>query len=388
MRDRVKEVTQKEQPLMRIAMLGHKRIPSREGGIEIVVEELAVRMAAMGHEVTCYNRRGHHVSGKMFDAAKCKEYKGVQLRSVPTIDAKGFSAMSSSAFAALFAAFGAYDVVHFHAEGPCAMLWLPKLLRKKCVATIHGLDHRAPKWGRLSSAYIKWGGKCAAKYADELIVLNKSIQQYFVEQYHRETTLMSNGVSAPVHRAADQIRSRFGLEHKRYVLYLGRIVPGKGIEYLIEAFKECHTDMKLVIAGGASDSQAYMSNLREQTRENENIVFTDFVEGVTLQELYGNAYLYVLPSDSEGMPLSLLEAMSYGNCCLTSDIAGCTEVLAGHGVTFEKGNVADLREKLQRLLDVPDEVDKYGADAAAYILNRYSWDEVAERTLRLYQNIR
>ena len=123
-----------------IAMLGHKRIPSREGGVEIVVEELATRMVEQGHRVTCYNRSGHHVSGKEFDSQNLREYQGVRLKTVLTIDVKGLAAMTSSVFASLKAAFGRYDVVHFHAEGPCAMLWLPKLFGKRCVATIHGLD--------------------------------------------------------------------------------------------------------------------------------------------------------------------------------------------------------------------------------------------------------
>lgn len=126
---------------LNIAMLGHKRIPSREGGIEIVVEELSTRMVKLGNNVTCYNRKGHHVSGKEFDSGntgKMKEYKGVKIKEVFTIDKKGLAAMSSSMFAALHAAFGQYDVVHFHAEGPCAMLWLPKLFGKRCIATVHG----------------------------------------------------------------------------------------------------------------------------------------------------------------------------------------------------------------------------------------------------------
>ena len=122
---------------LKIAVLGHKTIPSRQGGIEIVVEELTVRMAKLGHKITVYNRSGHHVSGKEFDGKKLKEYKGIRMKYVPTIDKKGLAAMSASFFAAVAAAFGKYDVVHFHAEGPCAVLWLPKLFGKRCIATVH-----------------------------------------------------------------------------------------------------------------------------------------------------------------------------------------------------------------------------------------------------------
>jgi glycosyltransferase involved in cell wall biosynthesis len=163
---------------LRIAMLGHKRVPSREGGVEIVVEALAVRMAALGHHVTCFNRGGHHVSGKAFDRAVIKNYQGVRIKTVPTIDRKGLSAVTSSFFAALRAAFGRYDIVHFHAEGPSAMLWLPKLMGKRCVVTVHGLDWARDKWkGGFASRYIRFGEREAARRADAIIVLSKSVQE-------------------------------------------------------------------------------------------------------------------------------------------------------------------------------------------------------------------
>ena len=162
---------------LRIAMLGHKRIPSREGGVEIVVSELATRMAEMGHEVTCYNRRGHHVSGEEFDSESLSEFNGVKIKSVFTVQKGGLAAVTSSFFAAIKAAFGKYDVVHFHAEGPCAMLWLPKLFGKRCIATIHGLDHQRAKWGRFASFYIKFGEKCAVRFADEIIVLSENVKE-------------------------------------------------------------------------------------------------------------------------------------------------------------------------------------------------------------------
>lgn len=190
----------KDKKSLSIAMLGHKRIPSREGGIEIVVEELATRMVTLGHKVTCYNRSGHHVSGKDFDSGKRKAYKGVRLKSVLTLDKKGLAAMTASVSGAICAAFGKYDVVHFHAEGPCAMLWLPKLFGKRCIATVHGLDHQRAKWGKLASTYIMMGEKCAVKFADEIIVLSKGVQDYFKETYGRETKFIPNGVNRPVIR--------------------------------------------------------------------------------------------------------------------------------------------------------------------------------------------
>ncbi len=369
-----------------IAMLGHKRIPSREGGIEVVVEELSVRMAALGHHVTCYNRGGHHVSGKSYDTKNVNSYKGIRLKTVLTLDRKGLAAMTASFFAALRCAFGKYDVVHFHAEGPCAMIWLPKLFGKRCITTIHGLDHQRAKWGRFASAYIMLGEKCAVKFADEIIVLSRGVQEYFLKTYHRDTVLIPNGVTRPACEPAELITEKFGLTKDSYFLYLGRLVPEKGITYLIKAFKNVKTDKKLVIAGGSSDTETYAAELKELAKDDNRILFTGFVQGKMLNELYSNAYVYVLPSDLEGMPLSLLEAMSYGNCCLVSDIPECTEVVEDKAAVFKKGNCTDLADSLQALQDFPKTVMDYKTKAADYICSRYNWDKVAEKTLQLYEN--
>ena len=374
----------KQMGKLNICMLGHKRIPSREGGIEIVVEELATRMAAAGHRVTCLNRAGKHVSGKEFDAAALKEYKGVRIRKVLTLDKKGLAAMTASVTGAIAAAFGRYDVVHFHAEGPCAMLWLPKLFGKRCIATIHGLDHQRAKWGKFARTYIMLGEKCAAKFADEIIVLSKGVQQYFQDTYGRKTVFIPNGVAKPEIREAQLITEQYGLKKDDYILFLGRLVPEKGIAYLIDAFKNVRIDKKLVIAGGSSDTAAFAQELKDRAAEDARILFTGFVQGRMLEELYSNAYVYVLPSDLEGMPLSLLEAMSYGNCCVTSDIEECAAVMGDHGITFPKSDVDALAATLQKLCDNPTIVAAYQQETAYYITDNYNWDDVAERTLERY----
>lgn len=368
-----------------IAMLGHKRIPSREGGIEIVVEELSTRMAAAGHKVTCLNRAGKHVSGAEFGTAAKRNYKGVTIKTVATLDKRGLAAMTASVTGAIVAAFGPYDVVHFHAEGPCAMLWLPKLFGKRCLATIHGLDHQRAKWGWFARSYIMLGEKCAVKFADEIIVLSEGVQRYFRDTYGRETVMIPNGVVKPEPKAAREITDKFGLKKDDYILYLGRLVPEKGITYLIEAFRQVRTDKKLMIAGGASDTDAYAAELKKLAAGDDRILFSGFVQGRLLEELYSNAYLYVLPSDLEGMPLSLLEAMSYGNCCVTSDIEECANVTEDHGLTFPKADINSLRELLQRLCDDPERVAAYRNKSSEYITSKYNWDDVTEKTLELYQ---
>lgn len=370
---------------MRISMIGHKRIPSREGGVEIVVEELSTRMVKLGHEVTCYNRGGKHVLDKKQKIDNIKKYKGVKLKKVLTIDKRGLAAMTSSFFGTLKILFSNADVVHYHAEGPCVMIPIIKWLsRKKVIVTIHGLDWQRAKWGEFATKYIKFGEKIAVKYADEIIVLSKNVQKYFKDTYGRNTTFISNGVNEPEILENKIITEKYGLKKDDYILFLGRIVPEKGIHYLIDAFNELNTTKKLVIAGGASDTNTYYLELKEKAKNNSNIIFTGFVQGEELQELYSNAYIYCLPSDVEGMPLSLLEAMSYGNCCLTSDIDECSEVLQDKGVTFKKSNVKDLSKILQELLNNKLKVQGFKTNAQKYVLNNYNWDYIVDETLNIY----
>lgn len=369
---------------MKIAMIGHKRIPSREGGIEIVVEELATKMVEEGHDVYVYNRAGHHVSGAENDVNIGKMYKGIHIITIPTSEKKSLNATIYSVLATLHAVFHHYDVIHFHASGPCAMIWLPHLLGIHTVATIHGIDSQRAKWGGFATKYLEFGEKCAAKYADELIVLSEGNKQYFKDTYGREATLIPNGIGKPDILDANIISEQFGLEKDGYILFLARIVPEKGLHYLIKAYKQIHTDKKLVIVGGTSHSNDYVSKIKKAAREDDRIMLLGFQQGKVLDELYSNAYLYCLPSDVEGMPISLLEAMSYGNCCLVSDINETAGVVADKGITFKQGDVEDLKNKLVQLLDDKGEVISYKKQAADYVLKKYNWDDVVARTIRLY----
>lgn len=369
---------------MRIAMIGHKRYGSREGGVEVVVTELARRMAALGHEVTCYDRSG--VDVMTGDAANCCErvVDGVRVVPVKTIDKKGLAALSSSCFATLAAIKDRPDVIHYHAEGPCVPLPLAKHAGIRTVATIHGLDWQRAKWGKLASAYIKMGERAAATKADGLIVLSKSAQSYFQDEYCRTATLIPNGIGQKRLTPVYLIKRNWELDKGSYLLYLGRLVPEKRPELLIEAFRGLVTDKKLVIAGGGSDTSGYEAFLREAAQGDPRILFTGFVDGELLEELYSNCYAFVLPSDVEGMPMSLLEAMAYGRCCVTSDIPECADVLAGNGVTFEKGSAGSLQSALKALLVECDRAAALGAAAKVHVEKTYNWDSVVERTLELY----
>lgn len=370
---------------LKVAMVGHKRYGSREGGVEVVVTELARRMAAMGHEVTCYDRSGADVMTGDRAAAGVRVVDGVRVVPVRTIDKKGLAALSSSFFATLAAIRQRPDVIHYHAEGPCVPLPLARWAGIRTVATIHGLDWQRAKWGRLASAYIKMGERAAANKADGLIVLSKAAESYFKDEYGRDATVIPNGMDSKSSRPADYIASEWGLSTGSYILFLGRLVPEKRPELLIEAFRGLDTDKRLVIAGGGSDTSEFESRLHELAAGDERIVFTGFVSGEPLEELYSNCFAYVLPSDVEGMPMSLLEAMAHGCCCATSDIPECAGVLDGNGVTFEKGSAESLRNALRDLLAGGGRADRLGAAARTHVEKSYTWDSVVERTLSLYE---
>lgn len=371
---------------MKICMIGHKTVPSRDGGIEIVVEELASRMVKEGHEVTLYNRKRKNNPSKL-------EYKGIKLKDIFTIDKKSLDAIVYSYFATKKAIKeakkGKFDVIHFHAEGPCNFLYMfGKLGTKKrnkmpkVIVTIHGLDWQRGKWGGFGSKIILRGEKQAVKYADEIIVLSENVRNYFKEKYNRDTTFIPNGVSKPNLHEPELILNKWYLKKDDYILSLARMVPEKGIHYLVEAWKKLtnkeKNGKKLVIAGGSSHSSDYYEQMKNMVKDDSSIILTGFVQGQLLDELYSNAYLYVLPSDIEGMPMSLLEAQAYGNTCLVSNIDENMQVINDKSFTFEKSNINDLSNKLKEIISM-----KLTTHNECFI--KYSWDDIVKNTIDIYK---
>ena len=371
---------------MKVAMIGHKVIPSRRGGIENVLTTLCPILVENGVDVTCYNRSVDKVENEYVGTVQNKTYKGVKIKTAWTLNVRGFAAMIASFTAAIAASFCDYDVIHFHAEGPCAALWIPKLFGKKCVATVHGLDWQREKWGNsFASKYIKFGEKVLAKYADEVIVLSKAAYDYFKETYGRETTIIHNGISKPERKEAKIITEKYGLKKDDYISVVSRLTAEKGIHYLIDAYNSIETDKKLVIAGDTSDTDDYVKMLKEKAAGNENIIFTGFISGDVLKEIYSNAYINVLPSDLEGMSLCLLESLAYKNVLLCSDIPENTAVAEDKATYFQKGNIEDLAQKLKMLCDDGELVEKLKDGVDEFVLNKYSWQDVAKETCELYK---
>ena len=364
---------------MKISMIGHKDFPSRIGGVEVVVGELAPRMQSLGNQLTLYNR---DMKNKPWH---CYSDEGIELVQIPTPKCDSLNAVVYSVFATLCAIFKRYDVIHFHAIGPSAMIWLPHLLGIKTVCTVHGLDWQRGKWGGFASKYLKFGEKMAARFADEIIVLSQNNHDYFKKTYGRETNYIENGITPVRDLPANEITKKFGLEKDGYILFLARIVPEKGLHFLIDAYKSIKTDKKLVIAGTLFDS-AYCKQIKEMIKDEPNIIATDFVSGDILEELYANCSVYVLPSEIEGMALTLLEALSVGARCLVSNIPENLETIGQYGYSFISANTVSLAKNLTAILEEKTD-EKLKEEQIAYVRDRFNWDVVADKTLDLYRKI-
>jgi len=365
---------------MKIAMIGQKGIPSRAGGIEIHVEELSKLLVNLGCEVEVYCR-------KKYCDVLLNEYNGIRLKYTPFIGTKHLEAITHTFFSTIKALLSKTDIFHYHALGPSTLAFIPRLFGKKVVCTVHGLDWQRGKWGGLASRYLLLGEYATAKFAHKTINVSKSLVKYYKDKYNKETVYIPNGVDKKEICEPDIIVKKYNLKKDGYILFLSRLVPEKGAHYLINAYKNLNSDKKLVIAGGASHSNDYVKEIHYLADNNSNIIFTGFVKGKELEELYANSYIYVLPSDIEGLPISLLEAMSYGNCCLVSNIPENTDVIENMGYTFKKGNVEELTSILHNLLENEENVNLIRKKVSSFVLEKYKWEEIANKTFELYKNL-
>jgi len=366
---------------MKIAMIGHKRVPSRLGGVEVHVEEIAARLTARGHEVHLYNR---NIYGN--DAGF---HRGAQLKPVFTVRKNSLEALIYSIIASVKTAFGAYDVVHFHALGPSVMSFLPRLTGKKVVCTVHGLDWQRAKWGGLATRYLKLGEYATARFPHATISVSKTLVPYYQQKYGRAVAFIPNGINPQPETPLGTLADAMGIEKEGYFLFVARLVPEKGCHYLLDAFFQVETDKKLIIAGDNPYNHEYTALLREKAEADPRVSLVGFQDEETLQRLYANAYAYVLPSDIEGLPISLLEAMNQGCLCLVSDIAENVAVVEAHGLTFRQGEVDSLRDSLTELLKEETRCQEsfQRETLKAHIRQTYDWEQVTAETEKIYQQL-
>ena len=369
---------------LRIAMIGQRGVPATWGGVERHVEEIGARLVDRGHHVTVFCRTNYADD-------TTPSYRGMDLRYLPTVSTKHFDAISHSATSTFAAMAGKFDIIHYHAIGPGLLAPLPKLFSKaKVVQTIHGLDGERAKWGAVATTVLRAAAWSSGHVPNATIGVSRDLARHYANRWGRAIDYIPNGVSEMQRRPPDEIARRWKLTEGGYVLFVGRLVPEKAPDRLLRAFRTIPGDVRLVIAGGSSFSDAYRAQLVALADADERILLTGNVYGDELAELYSNAAAFVLPSDLEGLPLTLLEAAAYGTPVIASDIAPHREVLgdsgAGHRM-FPAGDDASLAKELAESLADPTAERQGAAKLRQQVLRDYRWDDAVDATEQVYERV-
>jgi glycosyltransferase involved in cell wall biosynthesis len=368
-------------PGLRIAMIGQKGLPATFGGIEHHVEELGSRLVERGHEVTVFCRPS-------YGEARRERYRGMRLPQLPTVGTKHLDAIVHSALATTVAMRSSFDILHYHAIGPGMLAALPRVAsRARVVLTVHGLDDQRAKWGLAARTLLRTAGWLSAHVPDATIVVSRDLERHYRDVRGRHTLYIPNGVCTPAADSNDPVLDRLGLKAGHYLLFVGRLVPEKAPDLLTSAFRQVPGDHRLVLVGGSSFTDAYQELVRRLAADDPRVVLTGYLFGSELATLYRNAAAFVLPSSLEGLPLTLLEAASYGTPVVASAIAPHIEVLDGSGPggrLFAPGDRQQLTQVLTQVL-ANREVERQGAELLRErVLRAYSWDDAAAATERAY----
>jgi glycosyltransferase involved in cell wall biosynthesis len=372
---------------MKIAVIGAKGLPPKQGGIEHYCAELYPRIVAEGHTVDLYARCSYTEFGWL----ESYDYQGVNVISLPGVEAKGIDAFVTSALGAIAASGKKYDIIHFHALGPSLFTCFPRIATSaKIVVTCQGLDWQRAKWGNFSTRLIQMGEKAAVRFAHGMIVVSEALHHYFLQTYGRKTVYIPN---APAQYGDSDAQFSYGkslgLKQGRYLIFLGRLVPEKRPDLLVEAFSKLKPEgWKLVLAGGVSDTKSFTSELLEKVANNPNVIFAGELRGARLWEIVRGAGLFVLPSDLEGLPLAMLEAMQEGVPVLASDIPPHQQLIqGGRGMLFEAGNLESCITSMDWAIHHPQELVLMAEQAKRYVQLNYSWDQITSETLKIYKSL-
>jgi glycosyltransferase involved in cell wall biosynthesis len=372
---------------MKIAFIGQKGIPATWGGIEFHVDELASRLVKRGHQVTVYVRN-------WYTPKETTNYQGIRLVHTLTWNTKHLDAIMHSFTSSIHALFQDYDIIHYHAIGPSFFCWIPKLFGKKVVVTIHRFDYLAAKWGAFAQLSLRFAEKFALSVPHRTIVVARHQQDHYQVQGYKNPQYIPNGVPILDHLDPEIIQQKYGLQKQRYLFFAGRLTPEKRVDWLIKAYQLLpeiyQSQYKLVIAGGSSATDEYEAQLHAFAKTDTNIIFTGYVHGKEKQELFSNAKLFILPSAVEGLPIALLEGISYGLSCLASDIPPHREVIhhGQNGYLFSQNSPADLQSKLEQYLGYPEsELKSIGTRAKQKVQQEYNWENIVTQTELLYSNL-
>lgn len=368
----------KNKRLLRIAVLGTRGVPDVMGGVETHCQALYPRLVAKGHSVKLFARSGYVSQKNIYD------FMGVKIIPIWAPRKKSLEAICHTTWGIIRVAINRkqFDILHIHAIGPSLLVPLARLFGIPVIITHHGPDYDRQKWGKVAKTILRLGERLGCQYASSIITVSKHIRQCVHLMYGCNADYIPNGVPIPESIPSGDALVKWGLTSRRYILTVGRLVPEKGFHDLISAFSSIETNWQLVIAGAADHEDSYSKGLKQQADNDPRIIMTGFIKGKELGEIFSNAVLFVLPSYHEGLPIALLEAMSYDLSIIASDIPANLE-LASSNETYPVGNVDTLRSRLQEFIISPT----LNPGTRNRIMSEFNWDLVAEQTESIYLNI-
>ncbi len=359
---------------LKVAFIGARGVGGTYSGIETYYEEIGSRLAERGHEVTAYCRK--HFTPDV------ETYRGIHVRLLPSLNNKHFETISHSIISTIDAMFRDYDVIQYHAIGSAPLALLPRAVGRKTVVSVRGLDWQRAKWGKFARFVLQCGEWASARCPNETVVVSHVLQDYYEATHGKRPHVIPNAVLPVTRVEPNIIRQQYGLEKDSFVLYAGRISPEKNVDVLLEAMRPHANEKTLVLAGGSSYSDDYIDKIRAAAWP--DVRFLGSVDRATMCELHSNNYAYVLPSVMEGLSISLLEAVSYGSCIITTDIPENREVVGDAGLLCEIGSVEQLSNHLGNLINDPALREQMRERAAARALEQPDWDAIADRTEAFY----
>lgn len=373
---------------MKIAMIGQKGMPAIHGGVERHVHELAVRLVERGHSVTAYSR-------KWYTGGKTKPVEGVVIKHTPSLHTKHFDTITYALFATVQAIKDRQEVIHYHGVGPSLVSWIPRIFapRIRVVNTFHSIDRKHEKWGVIAKLALWLGEWASCRFAHKTIAVSRTIQQYVRDAYSRDIEYIPNGVPTYTKTKNTDTLKQFKLKSKDYIVMVSRLIPHKGAHYLIAAYQklqksnpELLNGKKLVIVGDGHYTDAYVSYLKNMAEGDPNVIFTGFQSGDDLKQLFSHAMLMVHPSNNEGLPITVLEGMSYGLPLLVSDIPEHRELIHDAKYNFTRSDVASLKRKLEALLtETKTKLANRGRKNRAIVAAGYNWENIVTEIESLYE---
>jgi len=364
---------------MKVFVIGTRGVPGIPGGVEQHCEQLYPLIAKNNVRVKL-SRRSSYVKDKL------KEWKGVELVDIYSPKTKSLEAIIHTSLSIIYAKFWGADIVHIHAIGPAIMTPLARILRMKVVVTNHGPDYDRQKWGGLAKSILRLGEYLGCKYANEVIVISEHIRGIVQKRCSRDSNLIYNGVPMPELVTSTSYIESLSLAPQGYIIAVSRLVPEKGLNDLIDAFEALDSDVKLVIAGDSDHEDSYSKGLKNRAKLNDNVLMPGYVTGSDLEQLFTHARLFAMPSYHEGLPIALLEALSYGLPVVVSDIPANAEVGLASECYFPVGNVELLTHTITSWLKL-DINESYKLNIQSWVSRKYNWDNISNSTISMYQSL-